>query len=415
VTAVTTQPEPTVTDAPALSVGVLRESAAGERRVALTPDGVTRLRALGLRVLVELGAGADAWFPDAAYAAAGAALVDNATVYADSDVVVCVQPPDAAALASMHPGQSLIGLLEPLVDLERVHACADAKVSAISFDCLPRTLSNAQSMDVLTSQANVAGYKAAVLAADVYGSYFPMLMTAAGTVRPAKVLVLGAGVAGLQAIGTARRLGAVVTAYDVRDAARGDVASTGAAFLDLGLSASSPASVDGYARQQSAAEQQDVAAAMAKAIGTFDVVISTAQVPGRRPPVLVSRAALAALSPGSVVVDLASGPLGGNVEGSVPDTTVVTDNGVTLIGAGGLPASMPRAASTAYSRNVAALLAHLVHDGRLALDTADAITAGVLITHDGDVVHPGVLTLLTQNAAVAEHPRPTATGEDTHR
>jgi H+-translocating NAD(P) transhydrogenase subunit alpha len=415
VTAVTTQPEPTVTDAPALSVGVLRESAAGERRVALTPDGVTRLRALGLRVLVELGAGADAWFPDAAYAAAGAALVDNATVYADSDVVVCVQPPDAAALASMHPGQSLIGLLEPLVDLERVHACADAKVSAISFDCLPRTLSNAQSMDVLTSQANVAGYKAAVLAADVYGSYFPMLMTAAGTVRPAKVLVLGAGVAGLQAIGTARRLGAVVTAYDVRDAARGDVASTGAAFLDLGLSASSPASVDGYARQQSAAEQQDVAAAMAKAIGTFDVVISTAQVPGRRPPVLVSRAALAALSPGSVVVDLASGPLGGNVEGSVPDTTVVTDNGVTLIGAGGLPASMPRAASTAYSRNVAALLAHLVHDGRLALDTADAITAGVLVTHDGDVVHPGVLALLTQNAAAATHPRPTATGEDTHR
>ena len=379
-----------------LRVGVLRESAAGERRVALTPDGATRLRGIGLDVAVEAGAGSGAHYADEAYVAAGASIASTQQIYADSDLLLCVQPPAAAGVASLRPGQTLVGLLEPLIDPEVVRALADAGVTAISLDGLPRTLSSAQSMDALTSQANVAGYKAVLVAADAYGSYFPMLMTAAGTVRPAKVLVLGAGVAGLQAIGTARRLGAVVTAYDVRAAARGDIASTGATFLDLKQpSASTPHETDGtvsdgYARELSSDEQDSQAAAMATAIGSFDVVITTAQVPGHRPPLLVSAAAVAAMGPGSVIVDLGSGPLGGNVEGSRPGDTVTSANGVTIIGAGHLPASVPMAASTAYSRNVAALLTHLVHDGRLELDTADEVTAGVLITRDGAIVHPAV-------------------------
>jgi H+-translocating NAD(P) transhydrogenase subunit alpha len=370
-----------------LAVGVVREGGAGERRVGLVPESAARLAGQGLRTVVQTGAGAAAWFPDAEYAAAGATVTDG--VYEESDIVVCLHPPDPFLLRE---GQLLVGLLQPLLDPALAAALAERKVTAISLDGLPRTLSRAQSMDALTSQANVAGYKAAVLAADLYGGYFPMLMTAAGTVRPATVLVLGAGVAGLQAIGTARRLGAVVTGYDVREAARADIASTGASVLSLG--ASSAAGEGGYARaltDEEAARQQD---AMAAAIARFDVVITTAQVPGRTPPVLVTAAALAALHPGAVVVDLAASALGGNVAGSVPDRTVVTDGGVTVVGAGNLAASVPRAASTAYARNVVALLSHLVRDGRPVLDPADEITAGVLVSHDGEVVHPAVRALL---------------------
>lgn len=376
-----------------LAVGVVREGEAGERRVGLVPESVARLSARGLRTVVQAGAGAAAWFPDADYAAAGATVTD--TVYEQSDIVVCLHPPDPSLLRE---GQLLVGLLQPLLDPERARALADAKVTAISLDGLPRTLSRAQSMDALTSQANVAGYKAAILAADLYGGYFPMLMTAAGTVRPATVLVLGAGVAGLQAIGTARRLGAVVTGYDVREAARADIASTGAAVLSLDADASG-AGGGGYARALSPAEAARQQQAMAAAVARFDVVITTAQVPGRTPPVLVTAAALAALHPGAVVVDLAASDLGGNVAGSVPDTTVVTDGGVTVVGAGNLAASVPRAASTAYARNVVALLSHLVQDGRPVLDPADEITAGVLVTHDGEVVHPAVRALLNGDGA----------------
>jgi NAD(P) transhydrogenase subunit alpha len=250
-------------------------------------------------------------------------------------------------------------------------------------------------MDALSSQANVAGYKAALVAADAYGGYFPMLMTAAGTIRPARVLVLGAGVAGLQAIGTSRRLGAIVTGYDVRDAARADVASMGATFLDLGAAVSATGE-GGYARELTDEEQARQQLAMASAVATFDVVITTAQVPGRRPPLLISAEAVAMMRPGSVLVDLAASPMGGNVEGSIPDTTIVAGNGVTLIGAGNLPATVPQAASTAYARNLAALLAHLVQDGRVVLDPADEITAGVLITQDGEVVHPAVIAAAAQ-------------------
>ena len=376
-----------------LTVGVVRQDDAGERRVALVPESVARLAALGLGTVVQEGAGAAAWFPDAEYAAAGATVLPGQALYERADIVVCVHPPEGAPLRA---GQLLLGLLQPLLQPALARRLAEAKVSAVSLDGLPRTLSRAQSMDALTSQANVAGYKAAVLAADLYGGYFPMLMTAAGTVRPASVLVLGAGVAGLQAIGTARRLGAVVTGYDVRQAARADIASTGASVLDLGTEATGEG---GYARELTAEEAAGQQDAMAAAVARFDVVITTAQVPGRTPPVLVTAEALAAMRPGSVVVDLAASDLGGNVVGSLPERTVVTDAGVTVLGAGNLAAAVPRAASTAYARNVVALLSHLVADGRIVFDPADEITAGVLVTHDGEVVHPAVRELLNGDPA----------------
>ncbi len=373
----------------ALTVGAVAETAPGERRVALSPDGAARLQVAGQQVILEAGAGAAAWFPDIDYSDAGARLLSRREVYEQADIVVCVHPPAAADISLLHPGQVLVGLLAPLTDPTLARILAEAKVTAISLDGLPRTLSAAQSMDVLSSQANVAGYKAALVAADAYSGYLPMFMTAAGTTRPAQILVIGAGVAGLQAIGTARRLGGVVTGYDVREAARADVASTGANFLDLDTPVSA-AGDGGYARALTPAERDAQQDALAAAIAGFDIIITTAQVPGRPAPVLVSAAALAAMRPGSVVVDLAASEFGGNVEGSLPEATTTTDNGVTVIGAGNLPSGVPRAASTAYARNVVALLGHLVRDGSLTLDPDDPITAGVLVTHDGDIVHPAV-------------------------
>jgi len=377
----------------ALAVGAVAETAPGERRVALSPDGAARLHTAGQQVIIEAGAGGAAWFPDADYTDVGARLVTRHELYEQADIVVCVHPPAEADIGLLRPGQVLIGLLAPLVDPRLARRLADAKVTAISLDGLPRTVSAAQSMDVLSSQANVAGYKAALLAADSYGGYLPMFMTAAGTTRPARFLVIGAGVAGLQAISTARRLGAVVTGYDVRDAARSDVLSTGALFLDVDTDVSA-AGDGGYARALTDDERDAQRSALNAAIGGFDIVITTAQVPGRRAPSLVSASGLAAMQPGSVVIDLAASELGGNVEGSVPDTTTITDNGVTVIGAGNLPSGVSKAASTAYARNIVALLAHLVRDGSVVLDPDDNITAGVLITHDGDIVRPAVRALL---------------------
>jgi H+-translocating NAD(P) transhydrogenase subunit alpha len=386
----------TTTPAAGATVGVLRERASGERRVSLTPDGAGRLIALGYAVTVESGAGEGAWFDDASYVTAGATIADGDTVLSGSDILLCVQPPDTGRQGQLLPDSTLIGLLHLRTDPALARRLADAKVTALSLDGLPRLLSSAQSMDVLSSQANAAGYKAALVAAEAFSGYFPMLMTAAGTMRPAKVLVLGAGVAGLQAIGTARRLGAIVTGYDVRDAARDEVLSTGASFLDLAAEGGSVSAGGdgGYARELTEDERGAQQTAMSKAIANFDVVITTAQVPGRRPPVLVRAGAVAALAAGSVVVDLAAGAQGGNVEGVVADTTIVTGNGVTLIGAGNLPSAMSRAASSAYSRNVSSLLTHLTTDGALTLDTADEITAGLLVTRDGEIVHPAVLAAL---------------------
>ena len=242
-------------------------------------------------------------------------------------------------------------------------------MTAISLDGIPRTVPAAQTMDALTSQANVAGYKAALVAAGAFARFFPLLITAAGTARPAEVLVLGAGVAGLQAIGTARRLGAVVSGYDVRPASKGEVESLGATFLTVGAVADGGAS-GGYARALSDEEQRAQQDELNAHIARHDVVITTAQVPGRRPPLLVTAQAIKDMRPGSVIVDLGSGPLGGNVELSEPEETIVTDNGITIIGAGNLPATMPTAASAAYARNLSALLAHIVRDGALAIDPA---------------------------------------------
>ena len=369
------------------TVGVLRETAAGERRVALTPDGASRLEKQNLRVLVETGAGEQAWFDDAAYTAAGAAAATRDQVYAESDVLLCVSPP--ADTGCLQEGQTLLALR---IDPGLAQRLADAKITAVSLDLLPRTLSRAQAMDALTSQANVAGYKAVLVAAAAYAGYLPMLMTAAGTTRPAQVLVLGAGVAGLQAIATARRLGAMVTGYDVREAATADIASTGAAVLKL----PGPAGTGegGYARRLTADEAAAQQRSLSAAIGRFDIVITTAQVPGRRPPLLVSAEAMDALRPGTVVVDLAASEHGGNVAGSQPDATVVTPKGVTIIGAGNLAATVPQAASTAYSRNICALLGHLIRDEAFTVDLADEIQAGVVVTHDGQVVHPQVRATL---------------------
>lgn len=366
------------------AVGVLAERAPGERRVALVPEVVSRLTAAGLHVLVETGAGAAAWYDDGGYTAAGASVVPGERVYAGADVLACVQAP--APDAPLRAGQLLLGLLDPYGRPDQVRRWIERGVTALALEGLPRTLSRAQSMDALTSQTNIAGYKAAVLAADTYGGFFPMLTTAAGTSKPAAVLVLGAGVAGLAAIGTARRLGAVVSAYDIRPETRTEVASVGARYLDLNQTggqaggATPGSGAGGYARALSADEAQAQQRALDEQVARFDVVITTAMVPGRRPPLLVTANGLKAMRPGSVVIDLAASPRGGNVAGSVPEATVVTEDGVTVIGASNLPAAMAPAASRAYARNIAAVLTHLIHDGRPVVDPADEITGSLLLT-----------------------------------
>jgi NAD(P) transhydrogenase subunit alpha len=374
-----------------VKVAVIKEAAPWERRVALVPEGVAKLCGAGLEVLTEAGAGDRSWLADEAYAEAGATVLARDELLAAADALLMVGPPDARVTAALRPGQLVIGLLAPLTSPDLVATAAKAGVTAVSLDLLPRTLPRAQPMDALSSQASIAGYKAAVLAAGEFGRFFPLLITAAGTARPAKVLVLGAGVAGLQAIGTARRLGAVVTGYDVRPAARAEVESLGATFLEL-TSVGPAAGEGGYARELTGEERQAQQDELAGHIGRHDVVITTAQVPGRRPPVLVSADALKEMAAGSVVVDMGASDLGGNVAGSAVDQTIVTENGVTVIGAGRLPSSMPAAASAMYSRNISSLLLYLVKDGELALDLSDDLQAGVVVTRDGSVVHPALAT-----------------------
>jgi H+-translocating NAD(P) transhydrogenase subunit alpha len=374
-----------------VKVAVIKEAAPWERRVALVPEGVAKLCGAGLEVLAEAGAGDRSWLADEAYAEAGATVLGRDELLAAADALLMVGRPDARVTAALRPGQLVIGLLAPLTSPDLIAELAKAGVTAVSLDLLPRTLPRAQPMDALSSQASIAGYKAAVLAAGEFGRFFPLLITAAGTARPARVLVLGAGVAGLQAIGTARRLGAVVTGYDVRPAARAEVESLGATFLEL-ASVGPAAGEGGYARELTGEERQAQQDELAVHIGRHDVVITTAQVPGRRPPVLVSADALKEMAAGSVVVDMGASDLGGNVAGSVPDQTVVTENGVTVIGAGRLPSSMPAAASAMFSRNISSLLLYLVKDGELALDLSDDLQAGVVVTRDGSVVHPALAT-----------------------
>jgi NAD(P) transhydrogenase subunit alpha len=376
-----------------MKAAVVKETAPGERRVALVPDAVAKMRPAGIEVLVERGAGEGAWLSDAAYADAGATILDAEELLEAADVVLTVTKPPAATVSRLRAGQAVFGMLAPLTDPELAAALAARGVTAVSLDQMPRTLTRTQPMDALSSQANVAGYKAAVVAASEFGRFFPMLITAAGTARPARVLVLGAGVAGLQAIGTARRLGAVVSGYDVRPASKTEVTSLGATFIELTAGVSA-AGDGGYARELTAEERQAQQDELLGHIARHDVIITTAQVPGRRPPLLVTEDAVKAMSAGSVIVDMGASTLGGNVAGSRPGEIIVTGNGVTIIGADNLPATMPTAASNAYSRNISALLEYMTKDGALVIDTGDEIQAGVVITHGGRVVNEGVAALL---------------------
>lgn len=383
------------------SLAVLAERAKDEARVALVPEVVAKLVGEGFEVRVETGAGAAAWHDDDEYAAAGAKVMTLSEVLDGADVLVCVRRPEAPVLAALRPGQVVLGLLDARADRDGLLALDAAGVRVLALDLLPRTLSRAQTMDALSSQASVAGYRAAIVAAETYGRYLPMMITAAGTARPATVLVLGAGVAGLQAIGTTRRLGAQVTGYDVRPSAREEVTSLGAQFLKTAVDA---AADGGYARQLTAEEAAAQQAELGAAIARFDIVITTAQVPGGKPPVLVTRATVEAMKPGSVVVDLASGPLGGNVEGSVPGERT-TIGGATVIGAGNLPAQMPAGASAAYSRNIAAVLAAVVTDGVVTLDPADEVV-------DALWVRPAAEAAVAPEAQIVTETAPTTDGDD---
>ena len=380
-----------------MKVGVLRETTSGERRVALVPEAVEKLRAGGVAVLVERGAGEAAAFSDDDYVHAGARIVSTEALLSGSDVVLCIHRPTDGQLEATHPGQVIMGLLAPLLDPEAMLAMARLGLTTVSLDAIPRLVSRSQSMDALSSQATVAGYKAVLIAAESFGRFFPLLTTAAGTAKPARVLVLGVGVAGLQAIATARRLGAQVKAYDVRSETKEQAESLGAQVVTLRAVADG-AGEGGYARALTAEEQAAQQAELNDIIAAQDVVITTAQVPGRRPPILVSRAAVEAMCPGSVIVDMAASELGGNCELSIPGKVTITPNGVEIHAPLNLPASMPTGASIFYARNISNLLLNFLRGGELSFDFKDEITAATVITHGGKVVQEATARLLAPAA-----------------
>ena len=357
-----------------------RERAPREARVALVPEAITRLAKDGVELLVETGAGDAAGFPDDAYAAAGARVVRRLADVAEADVLVKVQRPAAAEVEELRPGSVLVAFLAPLTDPEGLSRLAARGVTAFAMESIPR-ITRAQAMDALSSQATVAGYKAALIAADRLPRFFPMLMTAAGTVPPARVLVVGAGVAGLQAIATARRLGALVSGFDVRPAVKEQVESLGATFLDLGVHGEE--TEEGYARELTADEQRRQQEALEQRLPDFDAVITTALVPGRPAPRLIPASAIAQMRRGAVVVDLAA-EAGGNCELTRPDEEVEA-GGVTIVGWTNLPATMPGDASRLYARNVVALLEHLAPGGELTLDWDDEITAAACVARPEEV------------------------------
>lgn len=380
-----------------MKVGVAKETAPNERRVALVPEVIGKLQRSGLEVLVETGAGAGASFPDEQYTAAGAAVVPRDQLYSQADVIVRVQRPNVDEARLLRTGQALIGFLQPLSEPELADALARAGVTAISLESVPR-ISRAQTMDALSSQANVGGYKAVLIAAAALGRYFPLLMTAAGTAPPAKVLILGVGVAGLQAIATARRLGASVSAYDVRKETKEQAESLGATFVVL-QSVGEASGTGGYARELTADERAAQQGELNRYIGESDVVVTTAQVPGRKAPVLVSAEAVAGMKPGAVIVDMAA-EQGGNVELTRAGEIVTTPNGVFIHGPLNLPSTMATGASVMYARNIAALLLHFVKDGAMSYDFSDEITAGSVISYGGQLVHEATRAQLAAKTAV---------------
>jgi NAD(P) transhydrogenase subunit alpha len=358
-----------------MRVAVPRETAPGERRVALVPETVSKLRAAGFEVSLERGAGAQAGFSDDEYVAAGGELTEGTTLLAGAECVARVARPTATEINAMSPGTLLIGFLEPLTDTAGIARLQKREIVAFAMESIPR-ITRAQAMDALSSQATVAGYKAVVLAADRVQRLFPMLMTAAGTIAPVRALVIGAGVAGLQAIATARRLGAVVSAFDVRPAVQEQVESLGAAFLDLGVRTEETAG--GYATELTPEQQAQQQSALEARIPDFDVVITTAAIPGRPAPKLIPTSAVERMRLGSVIVDLAA-ETGGNCELTLPGD-IVEHGGVTVIGTTNLPSLMAYHSSQLYSRNVGALLLHLAPSGELVLDWDDEITSGACVT-----------------------------------
>ncbi|MCS6782201.1 MAG: Re/Si-specific NAD(P)(+) transhydrogenase subunit alpha [Gloeomargarita sp. SKYBB_i_bin120] len=379
-----------------MRVAVLKEREAGETRVALVPDVVGRLVQRGFTVAVEQGAGVAAHFPDAAYVAAGAEVVaDPQALLAEADLVLKVAPPQETEVCWMRPGAVLIGFVDPLGRPLLVKGLARQGVTTFSLEMMPR-ISRAQSMDALSSQASLAGYKAVVLAAAHLPKFFPMLTTAAGTIPPAKVFVVGAGVAGLQAIATARRLGAVVEAFDIRPQVKEEVQSLGAKFVEVTLEEAVEAG-GGYARELSETGQEKSRQLIRDAVARADVVITTAQVPGKRAPLLVTEAMVAQMQPGSVIVDVAA-PQGGNCALTEPGQLVVK-HGVTILGPLNLPASMPVHASQMYSKNLLSLLNLILPDGQLRLDFDDEIIGSACITHAGDIRSQRVKDLLPQELA----------------
>jgi NAD(P) transhydrogenase subunit alpha len=366
-----------------MKIGVPKETADGEKRVALVPEVVRKLASAGHQVVVKRGAGAGALLPDSQFEEAGATLVDDAW---DADVIVKVAPPNSDETSRLKSSTVLIGFLAPLTNGDGVRAIAETGATSFALEAVPR-ISRAQSMDALSSQANIAGYRSALIGAQELGRFYPMLMTAAGTIRPATVLVLGAGVAGLQAIATARRLGAVVQGFDVRAAVKEQVESLGAHFLEFDLGGDLEGA-GGYAKELTPEQQQRQQELMAEAIGKVDVVITTALVPGRRAPILVTEEAVKLMKPGSVIVDLA-GEQGGNCEISMPGQSVVRHD-VKILAPLNVPSTMAEHASQLYARNIEALLGLMVsEEGQLKLDFDDEVIAGACITRDREIVHEG--------------------------
>ena len=363
-----------------VTIGVLKETVRGENRVAVVPDVATRLAALGARLLIERGAGAAARFPDAIYKDAGFADTADAVLEA-CDLLLTVQPPDPAIVSRLKPGSVLVGFLAPHAQPALVRALKERRITSFAMELVPR-ISRAQSMDALSSQAAVAGYKAVLLAAVELDKFFPMLTTAAGTIRPATVLVIGAGVAGLQAIATARRLGAVVEAYDVRSATREQIKSLGAKFVETGVVAEG---AGGYARELTAEEKQRQQHALDDRIAAADCVISTAGVPGRPAPRIIGRAAVERMKPGAVIVDLLA-ENGGNCELTKAGETV-EHGGVRIVGPVNLPASVAYHASDMYARNLLNFIKPAFKDGALAIDWNDEVFAASCVTHDGAIRH----------------------------
>jgi H+-translocating NAD(P) transhydrogenase subunit alpha len=380
-----------------MRLAVPKESAPGETRVAIVPETIKRMIAKKVDVSVESHAGERAFVRDDDYRAVGATVETSVDeMYAKSDLVIQIHPPTTAQIGKLREGGVLISLLYPLTNLDLVRALAARRVTAISADMIPRT-TLAQSMDVLSSQTTAAGYHGVLLAAAALPKFFPMLMTAAGTIPPSKVLVLGAGVAGLQAIATARRLGAVVEAFDVRKAVKEQVQSLGAKFVEV-EGVGDAATAGGYAKEITEEEKQKQADVLKKHIAKSDAVITTALIPGKRAPILIPADMVRGMKPGSVIVDLAA-EQGGNCELCKPGQTIVTDNGVTIIGTTNLQGKVAVDASQMYSRNMEKLVFHMLGDGALKIDLNEEITKGCVITHGGEVVNPRVAEVVTAKGA----------------